>query len=585
MGKKLFYTSPRRLRAKYTHRTNLRFVLCVFRPCRELPPTGGYVRRQATYVAYSLHIRKYPILISCSFVLGRYRKGEAHAKKFIYSDDEAPQCPGKNLLYFKPKEAGNLYAVYETTDRNFWTDLAKYNQAEFKKNGTEGKCIEARELIIALPESFTEYPPDRLLQIFTDHFRQTYGTDCIAALHHNKRKTNYHIHLIFSERTLLEQPIEKVATRNMFYDEKGNHVRTKKEILDEEGNIRKRCKVIHKGEVYERQIFSIKDKHFKAENFLDTVKQDYTNLINQYVWDKSQRLEVFERGGMYLATKKIGKNNPKATEIEADNSKRTLWNQTVDRAIVTGVSKSEIMQIKKERITDKIVESVWLYGNRPNLLSSIIGTAIAVLELLISKVFLKTLELADKVISKELEARPENTDFKEQKAVPEESRKQTDTPKPAIPPRPQPSPEAVSYKHLCEIYQKLQEQNKAIFALEKQRSDLEIELSDSKGIFKAKRRSELSTEIAGLEERISRMKARLSHIVKEYGYQNAEAFYKAFHKSETAYGDYQDSLKNWKQRYGEKPQSLHDRLISKKQDIKERELTRPYSPPNRGRSR
>ena len=150
---------------------------------------------------------------------------------------------GRIYYISSPKKQENLYAVYETTDRNFWTDLAKYNQAEFKKNGTEGKCIEARELIIALPESFTEYPPDRLLQIFTDHFRQTYGTDCIAALHHNKRKTNYHIHLIFSERTLLEQPIEKVATRNMFYDEKGNHVRTKKEILDEEGNIRKRCKV------------------------------------------------------------------------------------------------------------------------------------------------------------------------------------------------------------------------------------------------------------------------------------------------------------------------------------------------------
>lgn len=458
---------------------------------------------------------------------------------------------GRIYYISSPKKQENLYAVYETTERSFWSDLAKCNHAEFKKSGTEGKCIEARELIIALPESFTEYPPDKLLQIFTDHFRQTYGTDCIAALHHNKRKTNYHIHLIFSERTLLEQPIEKVATRNMFYDEKGNHVRTKKEILDEDGNIRKRCKVIHKGEVYERQIFSIKDKRFKAENFLDTVKQDYTNLINQYVQNEKQRLQVFERGGMYLATKKIGKNNPKAAEMEADNAKRTLWNQTVDRAIVTGVAKSEIMQIKKERITDRIAESVWIYGNRPNLLSSIIGTAIAVLELLISKVLLKTLELADKVISKELEAEPE----------------------------------AVSYKHLCEIYQKLQEQNKAIFALEKQRSDLEIELSDSKGIFKAKRRSELSTEIAGLEERISRMKARLSHIVKEYGYQNAEAFYKAFHKSETAYGDYQDSLKNWKQRYGEKPQSLHDRLISKKQDIKERELTRPYSPPNRGRSR
>ena len=31
-----FLTSPRRLRAKYTHRTKLRFVLCVFRDCIEL---------------------------------------------------------------------------------------------------------------------------------------------------------------------------------------------------------------------------------------------------------------------------------------------------------------------------------------------------------------------------------------------------------------------------------------------------------------------------------------------------------------------------------------------------------------------
>ena len=30
---KNIYKSPRRLRAKYTHRTNLRFMLCVFRGC------------------------------------------------------------------------------------------------------------------------------------------------------------------------------------------------------------------------------------------------------------------------------------------------------------------------------------------------------------------------------------------------------------------------------------------------------------------------------------------------------------------------------------------------------------------------
>ena len=115
----------------------------------------------------------------------------------------------------------NLYAVYETTERKFWRELAKCNQEEFAKSGTEGKCIEARELIIALPESFTEYQPDRLLQLFTNHFKQNYGTECIAALHHNKRKTNYHIHLIFAERKLLDEPIIKIASRNMFYDENG----------------------------------------------------------------------------------------------------------------------------------------------------------------------------------------------------------------------------------------------------------------------------------------------------------------------------------------------------------------------------
>ncbi|MFL8578200.1 MobA/MobL family protein [Clostridioides difficile] len=105
---------------------------------------------------------------------------------------------------------------------------AKCNQAEFIKSGTEGKCIEARELIIALPESFVDYEPKALLKLFTEHFKQNYGMECIAALHHNKRKTNYHIHLIFSERKLLDAPVEKIAARNMFYDEDGKHRRTKR---------------------------------------------------------------------------------------------------------------------------------------------------------------------------------------------------------------------------------------------------------------------------------------------------------------------------------------------------------------------
>ena len=184
----------------------------------------------------------------------------------------------------------------------------------------------------------------------------------------------------------------------MFYDEMGKHVRTKKEICDENGNLRKGCKIIKKGEIYEQQLFSVKDKRFKDERFLDEVKQDYTDYINRFVKDETQKLSVYERGGMYLATKKIGKNNPKTEQIKKDNQMREKWNQTVDRAIITGVAKEDILQVKKEEISDKVAESARDRGNSPNLLSSIIILAILALEHLITLIIKKNLDFAKTVI-------------------------------------------------------------------------------------------------------------------------------------------------------------------------------------------
>ena len=247
----------------------------------------------------------------------------------------------------------NLYAVYETTDRKFWTELAKCNQEEFKKSGTEGKCIEARELIIALPESFVDYDPDKLLKLFTEHFKQNYGVECIAALHHNKRKTNYHIHLIFSERKLLDEPVEKIATRNMFYDETGKHVRTKKEILDEAGQLRSGCRIIAKGEVYERNIFTIKDSRFKSDSFLDEVKRSYTDLINIYVRDDKEKLKVFDKNGVYLPMKKVGKNNPKAEQIEAVLKSEIEESEMI---LLQGVTEEERQEFL--RIAEKMLQNL-----------------------------------------------------------------------------------------------------------------------------------------------------------------------------------------------------------------------------------
>lgn len=152
----------------------------------------------------------------------------------------------------------NFYAVYDTAPLKFWNMLAKESQREFLKSGTEGKSIEARELTSVLPETYVNFELDWVLKTFTDSFKETHGVECVAAaLHHNKKKTNYHIHLIFSERTMLEEPDIKIASRNMFYDENGKHVRTKKKLLDEKGNMRSGCTIIAKGEVYEKRLYSI----------------------------------------------------------------------------------------------------------------------------------------------------------------------------------------------------------------------------------------------------------------------------------------------------------------------------------------
>ena len=522
-----------------------------------------------------------------------------------------------------------LYKVYATEpDREFWRELAKCNQEEFEKSGTNGKCIEARELMIALPESFINYDHDYLQKRMVDEFKKQYGVECFAALHHNKRKTNLHIHMIFAERKRLEQPEEKTATRNMFYDEQGRHVRTKKEILDDDGNIRKGCKIIKKGEVYERKIFTIKNGRFKKESFLDETKVFYTDLINQMVLDDKDRLSIFDKNGPYLATKKVGKNNPKAEEIKADNEIRMEWNRAVDRAIISGVSDAEIVEFKKTEITKKVKESVEQNGQKPELFVEIVKAAILLLEFLIAKAMQKVLDIAEKVIgidvgatkeiSKEIDSRThagENPAFQpKRKKIPfpmnpyrESGRKKntehliTDSTekesiikqikaeqKPVLiekeqtaerPPQPKPFVLASKYPRLKEIEEKLKDQNKAIFGREKQRDMLKKELSECTGIFKGGRRKELQQEIDSLDNQISNMKKRFSSIVKEYNFDSVQAFNKELNAAKKENHDYEAACVEYEKTYGEKvvdTQSVRNRLRQKEFAIKEREAGRAH---------
>lgn len=271
------------------------------------------------------------------------------ARNSFIQISKLPNLKGRIDYITNPKRQENLYATYNTTDDTFWDELAKCNRLEFKKSGSSGKCIEGRELIIALPEAYCEFNKQRVLKSFTDFFQREYGVNCIAALHHNKTKTNLHIHLIFSEREELKDGIEKIATRNMFYDESRKHVRTKKEILDADGNIREGCSIIKKGEVYDYSRFSKKKPEFKSRSFFSEVKEKYTEKMNLLLSD-DEKLKVFKNDGLYLPTKKIGKNNPKADEIAEANEARKEWNSLVDEALFYKVPAKHIKVIKYYKI-------------------------------------------------------------------------------------------------------------------------------------------------------------------------------------------------------------------------------------------
>lgn len=455
----------------------------------------------------------------------------------------------------------NLYAVYETAERSFWKELALCNQHEFQKSGTEGKCIEARELIIALPEDLVKYEPEYVLEQFTKHFRYRYGVECISALHHNKSKTNYHIHLIFSERKLLDEPIIKTATRSMFYDENGKRARTKKEVLDENGNIRKKCKVIKKGEIYEKMLFTIKDKRFKQESFLDEVKRDYTAFINTFVFDEKKKLAVFDKHSPYLATKKIGKNNPKEEQIKTDNEKRMRWNREVDRAIVSGVSETEIQQIKKEYITERIKKSSDLFGNKPEWYGNIIMDAVTVLARLISMVLGKVRELSARLFDTE-STQPQTLKPKHESVISPPIKEMQIEPK--IPPKPAMSSEVNAYPELLKIYKELSQQNEIIFVAEKERNALEIERDNLKGLAKLAKKGELQNQINLKNENIDILKTGLSDIVRRYGFQNVQDFYRAYRKAHSAYINYREQVTKWEETYGIKKYSnaLHERIIN-----------------------
>ena len=450
-----------------------------------------------------------------------------------------------------PKRQEHLYATYTSVKPEFWKLLSKQSQFDFwRSHQSKGKCIEGRELVIALPEHLQQEDPERLLQEFTKVFQDRYGMQCTSALHHNKAKTNYHIHLVFSERNLLEKPEIKTASRNMFFDEDGRHVRTKKQILDENGNVRPGCVILRKGLPYEMRYFSERKDKFTERSFLPEVKAMYTELINQHARSDLDKVRVFDKSGPYLPTKKIGKNNPKAEEIKADNELRKEWNQSVDQILIAGGSQEDVIEFKRECVTSKVAESVKTNGYQPGLFASVLRKAITVLK----EYFIYLMMLQRRKENRTEKGAVDPTGTREPVSVQTPDQKlMAPELEPLIDPALIMSAQA-EYMRLQAIQDRLNTLNKKAYAIERDVMKLVTKLNKT-SLLHWRQRKELEKTIAVEQTRLNTTRDQIELLPKQYGFNSVSEFVTAYKQAKS---DYESLLSQQEERKASNERKLRE---------------------------
>ena len=195
-------------------------------------------------------------------------------------------------------------------------------------------------------------------------------------------------------------------------------------------------------------------------------------------------------------------NNPKAAEIEADNTARQEWNRTADMAFISGISEAKILEVKQTEIHEKASQSIKRKGWLPNLFRGIVAKA---------KDFLQNL-----------------------------IREKDMLPKPTL------DIDMAEFRHMRNLMIKAQDKAAEIKHLQDEvLPKLKSQLAEVKGIFKDKERKSLTEQIEQTEKKISEKLEKLPYVLKKDGYPDVQAFMRIFREMESVVEQYNRDLVEW----------------------------------------
>lgn len=241
-----------------------------------------------------------------------------------------------SIKYITRDSKGEILASYSTQSLQEWEILFDYNQQKFEeekqkgnwtmlqknKSGKIAQAVEARMFVVAFPNEMATYPCKyngqvvnndmELAKAIANDWRNTYGTDCYVAIHWNKSHTNFHAHILVSERMKKESSEIKRAKRNRYYDVNGKECKKADAV-----------RVVHKGDIIrgQNELYESSKIDLKSNTSLERIKEHYSKALGT---------EMFKEDGLHIPQQHLPRINERSSEeVLEDYERKREYNATV----------------------------------------------------------------------------------------------------------------------------------------------------------------------------------------------------------------------------------------------------------------
>lgn len=217
--------------------------------------------------------------------------------------------------------------------RSTWEDYAEY---EASHQQSKERNNEARELVIALPNELA-YNPNKLKECCSklSHWLLGYNRDFEYAVHWNKKRTNLHMHLLFSERQRAKpsrlKRKHKTYQRDIWMDRDTHRLAKAKApnayLAHRKGDIM--YDKVGKPRYEDIPPYTVKDKKFKTKKYLYDANRFVQILLESYGF----QLRMQDEQSPFLTQKKIYPNAREDYKIAAQayNYAARLYNESIER--------------------------------------------------------------------------------------------------------------------------------------------------------------------------------------------------------------------------------------------------------------